>query len=81
MPNLAGNKHLSVHFFFHRLRLSLLSFERKKYRFNPSEMDNKVVIPAPTQKLIRVTKEQKDFHKKKLLKNATNISEVHRKKT
>ena len=25
------------------------TFRRKKYGYNPSEMDNKVVIPAPTQ--------------------------------
>ena len=47
MPTFAGHKHLSVYFFFHGPRLFHLSTE--KYGFDPSEMDIKVVIPAPTQ--------------------------------
>ena len=47
MPTLAGNKHLSVHFFLHGPRLSI--FRQEKYVSNPSEMDIKMVIPAPTQ--------------------------------
>ena len=47
---LAGNEHLSVHFFLHGPRIFHLSTE--KYGSNPSEMDIKVVIPAPTQQII-----------------------------
>ena len=45
MPNLAGNKQLSVHF-PHRPRLFHPSTE--KYVFNPSEMDIKMLIRAST---------------------------------
>ena len=48
MPTLAGNKHLSIHFFLHRPSL-LPFFDKKKYGPNLSETDIKVVIPAPTQ--------------------------------
>ena len=44
LPTLAGNKHLSVHFPFHRHCLFHLS-----YGSNPSEVDIKVVLPVPTQ--------------------------------
>ena len=47
MPTLAGNKHLSVHFFLYRPRLSI--FRRKLYGSDQLEMENKVLIPAPTQ--------------------------------
>ena len=48
MPTLAGNKHLSVHFFPNGPGLFHLSTE-KKYGSEPSEVDIKMVIPAPTQ--------------------------------
>ena len=47
MPTLAGNKHPSIHFFPQGPRPFRLSTE--KVRSDPSEMDIKVVIPAPTQ--------------------------------
>ena len=47
MPTLVGNKHPSVHFFPHGPRLSI--FRERKYGSDPTEMDMKVVIPAPTQ--------------------------------
>ena len=49
MPTMAGNKHPSVHFFLHGPRRFHLS--SKKCGSDPSEMDIKVVIPAPTQKI------------------------------
>ena len=62
MPNLAGNKHLPIHF--------LLSMEI--YGSNRPEMYTKVVIPAPTQKIIAETKIKKGFHD-------TNFLEIHQK--
>ena len=50
MPTLARSKHFSIHFFPHRLRLLHLSTE--KYEPNPSEVDIKVLNPAPTQYII-----------------------------
>ena len=47
MPTLAGNKHLSVHFFPHAPRL--LHLPTKKYGSDSSEMDIKMVIHAPAQ--------------------------------
>ena len=47
MPTLAGNKQFYVHSSFYGTRLFHLSTE--KYGSDPSEMDIKVVIPAPTQ--------------------------------
>ena len=47
MPTLAGNKHLSVFFFSQTAFFPC--FDGKDDGSNPSEMDNKVVIPAPTQ--------------------------------
>ena len=47
MPNLAGNKHLSIHFFLHGPRL--FHFSTEKNGSDPSEMDIKMVIPTPTQ--------------------------------
>ena len=46
MPTLAGNKHSSIHFFPHGPRPFHL--RQKRYRSDPSEMNLKVVIPAPT---------------------------------
>ena len=47
-PTLTGNKHPSVHFFFHRPRLFHLS-RKKMQRSSPSEVEIKLAIPAPTQ--------------------------------
>ena len=46
MPTLAGNKHLSIHFFPHRTCLFYLSMENGGP--NLSEMNIKVLVPAPT---------------------------------
>ena len=48
MPILVGNKHFYIHFLPHKLSLSI--FRLKIYEPNPSEMDVKALIPAPTQK-------------------------------
>ena len=47
MPTLAGNKYPSVHFLFHGPRPFHPSTEIKTPS-DPSEMDIKVAIPAPT---------------------------------
>ena len=48
------------------------------YGSNRAEMDIKVVIPAPTQKLIAKTKDQKDFPWGEITKkNAPNIGRIH----
>ena len=72
MPTLAGNKHLSVHFFPHGPRFSI--FRQKKVRSDPSEMDIKVVIPAPTQKIKSYTKDQGYFHKWKIIENTVRVN-------
>ena len=46
MPTFAGNKHPSVHFFPHGP--SIFHLFTEKHGSDPSEMDIKVVVPAPT---------------------------------
>ena len=65
MPTLAGNKQLSFHLFPHRLRS--FQFSRKKYKPKASELDFKVLITAPTQKILLWTKDQTFFHKKGII--------------
>ena len=48
MPNLVGDKHLSIQLFLHKTRLFHLSTEIDGPK--PSEMDIKVLIPAPTSR-------------------------------
>ena len=51
--NSGGSKHLSIHFPPHRPRPVHISTQNE--RPNPSELDSKVLIPAPTYYLLTKT--------------------------
>ena len=73
LPTLEGKKHLSVHFF-----LVFSIFRRKKMGSNPSEMDIKVVNPAPTQKTLISKKDQTGFPYEEIKKIAPKKNKIHK---
>ena len=59
MKTLAGKKQLSIP--FSRAGRVFFIFSQKMYGYNPTEMEIKVLITAPTQKNIKTNKIFKDF--------------------
>ena len=59
MPTLAGNKHLSVLFFFHKLRLFHHSTEKCRGRIR-QKGTSKWLLPRRPEKIL-YSKDQKDF--------------------
>ena len=45
--------------------------QKKNYETNPSEMDIKVLVPAPKQWILLQTKDQKFHHNGKVLMNSS----------
>ena len=76
MPTLAGNKQLSVHFFPHGPRFSHLS-TRKSTGLIRQKWTSTWLFPCRHDKNYK-QKIKKVFHKRKLLKNAPNISKIHK---
>ena len=60
------NKQLSIHFFLHRPVISIC--RKKIYGLNPLQINIKVPIAAPTQKILIETIDQEIFHNCKILK-------------
>ena len=58
MATLVGNKHLSISSFIDHV---FSIFRRKGYGSNPPEIDIKMLIAAPTQKISTQTNDQKDL--------------------
>ena len=60
LPNLAGIQNIFIQMFFHWPRFSV--FGQKKCGPNPSKLDIKGIIPAPTLQVLVETQNQKVFH-------------------
>ena len=74
MPTPAGNKQLFLHFFRYRPRLFQLLTEN--LRADQLGMDIKVLVPAPTQKIITKTNDQKDFPSEESIEKSTKIKSI-----
>ena len=79
MPTLAGNKHLSVHFFFHGPRLSYLSTEKVRVQ-SVRNGHRSGYSRADTISNTINNKRSNRFSIKRFNKNTSKLEEIHKVK-